>query len=91
MNACLCHIPILCAAVAQKQLAKFKMAEIVFALDLPRLRGEVVQFRASNLARTSGVAFRDAGILDPDTPKAFHIKAKGHRPRRTLDNAIGRE
>jgi hypothetical protein len=48
--------PILRKARAQKQLAKFKMAKIFCALELPRLRQRIAQNGGLNLARGREVA-----------------------------------
>jgi hypothetical protein len=54
---------ILRAGARQKQLAKFKILKIFVRLELPRFRQRIAQFRASNLARWSGVAIWPCGEL----------------------------
>jgi hypothetical protein len=62
--------PILFPARAQKQLAKFKMAKISFALEFPRSRRSIVQIRGLNLARGRQVAFWPLEILALGEPAA---------------------
>jgi hypothetical protein len=55
MVRCICSQFMVCAAVRQKQLAKFRMAKIFLSLELPRSRQRIACFHASNLARVREV------------------------------------